>query len=575
MNGIFFFFLLSLSETHQKINDAILETLENTRQVQLRKCLENLIRKEFAADATLVFLVDNPEFDCFTADNPQISIKQPQIVKNADGYVILTKNVTVIQLFQKKFASIPNKYIFFLFEHFQPEDVFLNARNIHEIYLVEAASDFLNLHASFPLWYENECGRFNRPEYIGVCDDISVRNIDLNKCKATAALFSLHLPLPYMGDPFSDQPGVLVHPLKLFSQKYGINISYEAQPSEKEEDFVKRGMAALLDDLESGRFDVIVCEPYRFAFTYKTVATTDIVFFNPHVWILPKPNKKPNFEVIVSIFAQTTWLLIFAVLPVMITVWYVTARLDDQKQFQDFGRCVLEIYVLNFTIGLTHVPTSKKLRTLLILYILYSFHLSYFFQGKLSGVLTAPNYEKRVTNLQQLVDSQLTTIVFYNNIESIKEMNTTLARKFADKTKVIAEEGGGINRPQYVIEHGDVALTAFAADLNMTDAYRRQVDVIEDMFLFNLEATYQLRKGNPIRDVLNGIIRGVTESGLQHKWMSDMRKITFLPSDDDMIVLTFEHLEGPFILLFFGLVLAFCVFLLEILWNKCNSFFGN
>lgn len=87
-----------------------------------------------------------------------------------------------------------------------------------------------------------------------------------------------------------------------------------------------------------------------------------------------------------------------------------------------------------------------------------------------------------------------------------------------------------------------------------------------------MEATYAARNGYPLLLTLNEVIRGIREGGLQLKWSDDLKKIMFLSfGDNDNVVLTFDHLQTAFLLLFIGLTLAAAIFVSECFldrWNK-------
>lgn len=308
--------------------------------------------------------------------------------------------------------------------------------------------------------------------------------------------------------------------------------------------------------------------------TYQTVSVSDIVFYNSHLWIVPKPDKKPNFKVLMTIFQLDTWILIFIIFLLIILIWYKIAQLDNDKTFSNINRCVFDIYMLSFSLGLTIVPKSFKLNTIMLIYILYTFHLNYFYQGKLSGVLTSPSYDSRILNLQQLADSKLKVLVIYHNLETIKKANSSLAEKIALKTFVFSEKDKIINRPQYVMKNRTVALATLSGDLNLTDSYKKEIDLIQDAFLPNLEATYQMKKRNPILFTLNNVIRATRECGLHQKWLSSMRNSNFInirsndQSTNKKVVLKFEHLQGPFYILILGLLLSLLIFIIEIFFKN-------
>lgn len=532
------------------------------------ECLTNII-SSFAENESMIVLTKRATINGLIVKNPMYCYNYDDF--NLDFIHIRTyvmfidKYTDLVAMLEDGFLSKDGKFVIFIPQINQID----LCRNLDKYYVYNTyiiTNNYTNIykiHSFYGIQHMGACSRNITLEFDSFPKKFMNRTL-------TAALFDKHLPLPYIGDPSSKFPGVLIKPLHLLTEKYGVRFNYEVESIEREENFIRRGIAEVEDDLNIGKFDVIVFEPYRFAYSYQVVSTSDIVFYNPHIWLVPKPNKMPNFKVLISIFNAITWLLIFFVLILTVSVWHFYAKSNGDKLYDSYIKCFLDIYILNLSMGIPTIPNSIRLKFLFVIYILYAFHVSAFFQGKLSSVLTSPIYDSRILTLQQLADSELKILVVYHKLTAIKNINTDVALKMASKSEPFEEKYVSINRPEYVMKRRDVALSALSGDLNLTDAYKTEVDIIKDVFLPDLEGTYQMKKHNPIMLTLNNVIRVIREGGLHIKWLNDMRIVNFImyskekEADDHQIILTFEHLEGPFILLGFGITMSTIIFLIEI-----------
>lgn len=531
-------------------------------------CLMKVINKSFAETDTLILLTKRTTIRNFRAKNPILIYDFDEFhldFLHIRTYIIfLNEYADLVTTFREGFFDKDGKFIIHLPEltHLKDLHRYLTQYYVYNTYIIANNTDVYNIHSVYGI------------KEIGACSSNLTLKFEsfpqtFTNNTLTAALFDKHLPLPYIGDPSSKFPGILIKPLQLLNEKYGIQLNYEVASIEREESFIRRGIVDVVDDLNDGTLDIIVFEPYRYDVSYKLVTVSDIVFYNPHIWLVPKPNKMPNFKVLISIFNLITWLTIFVIFILMVSIWYIYAKYRNDKFYDSYVKCFLDIYVLNLSMSITRIPHSIKLKLLIIIYILYAFHLSAFFQGKLSSVLTLPIYDSRISTLEQLADSNLKILVVYHKLSTIKNINTNVALKMASKSEPLEEKYISINRPEYVMKRRDIALSSLVGDLNLTDTYKTKVDVIKDVFLPDLEGTYQMKRHNPIMLTLNNVIRVIREGGLHTKWLNDMKIVNFLTytKDDDadgQIILTFEHLEGPFILLAFGICSSTIIFGVEL-----------
>ncbi|KAF5308554.1 hypothetical protein FQR65_LT18083 [Abscondita terminalis] len=138
------------------------------------------------------------------------------------------------------------------------------------------------------------------------------------------------------------------------------------------------------------------------------------IYFSPKViWAVPKPNKIPLVEVLKIIFKKTVWALItFSFLFVSIVWWFILKYTNNGAEYQcDFALSLLNVWELTILGCLNKVPMLWALRFILIGYIAYSIHIQTIISSKIVEILTIPQYEQGIQNLEQLVTSNLQVII--------------------------------------------------------------------------------------------------------------------------------------------------------------------
>lgn len=289
---------------------------------------------------------------------------------------------------------------------------------------------------------------------------------------------------------------------------------------------------------------------------------SDIIFYDYVVWIVPKPQKLSNIKIIASVFETSCWMVIFAVLTTLIPIWYLLVQQQTISSEMNFSRCALDIVSITLGFGITNITN----RLFLIVLLLYSFHINYFFQGQLASILTSPIYEAKISTMEQLIDSRLHIVIndAINKESVLKDAQHPLSKRLYNRLEVLPSKSSyNLTRILGDKSFSNMAIKSFLSDINITDAHRLRTDMVIDTLLMRMEASYRMRKGNPYTLTINEVLKSVREGGLWMKWLSDLKKIMFLEAEPEIVVLTLQHLEMAFVMLGIGYALATGVFVYE------------
>lgn len=192
-------------------------------------------------------------------------------------------------------------------------------------------------------------------------------------------------------------------------------------------------------------------------------------------------------------------------------------------------------------------------------------HIVALFQGKLSGVLTAPNYEPRINTLDELADSNLILLIRQYHLENMKRYKVKTAQKLVAKC-VLSDYPSFEETYAYIQRNGSVSMIAFKNDLEVLTYKPHRVDKISDNnYIYVIRARFAFRKGVAVLLTMNQIIKGITRGGLIIKWLSDSLKISFMPDSPHTVILTRKHLQSAFAILLLGFFLSLSVFIGELL----------
>ncbi|KAF5290419.1 hypothetical protein FQR65_LT11596 [Abscondita terminalis] len=311
---------------------------------------------------------------------------------------------------------------------------------------------------------------------------------------------------------------------------------------------------------------------------YVVPSNPSTVFFSPKVmWAVPKPKLIPLIKVIKIIFKKTVWaLMIFSFLLVSIIWWliakYVSKCIDDQC---DFILVLLNVWESTIMGCANRVPVIWSLRFIFISYIVYSIHIQAIINSKVVELLTIPQYEPGIRNLEELSESNLQIIVLKQIKVTMFDYKRIESNRSLDKIHTLLR----------VIEFNKVAETFFdcvtknlcAAVFTGDEPFLNKTffeisDVIEDNSLTgNIDYVLHIDCLNYIYLTLNKVIYTLVESGIIDRFVREKmseRNGKISSETPDPVPLAVDNVYIIFIFWGAGILLSLFIFFAEFLAAK-------
>ncbi|XP_064101060.1 ionotropic receptor 21a-like [Macrobrachium nipponense] len=316
-------------------------------------------------------------------------------------------------------------------------------------------------------------------------------------------------------------------------------------------------------------------------------------------FITPMPQPSPQYSAVAWPFQLNVWIAVFLTLFLIPPVIRLTAILEVGTWFKDFGNAFM------FTLGTflnkspppELMPLSNGLRIAVITSSLATLVLGVAYTSSLIAFLLVPLPTQPVNTLEDLLDSDLQWGVrdtggweewFSNSIDPT-------SRKIAEGFKFVRGIEAGIAR---VLEGNFAFMNSgtflrYLVSSNFTNEYgQTELHVTRECFV-----PFRVGLGMPRFSVytskFNAVIDRVVEGGMVSRWFQDLlhkaerkqrdktRKMQKLSENRDPTSsvgkkLSLYHLQGTFIILCAGWVLAFVAFICEVLFgSRCDLKFDS
>lgn len=536
--------------------------------------------------------------------------KYPSINKNnknwkSNYYIIIIDSLDKFyfkanQIIHSKSFNTKAKYIIYLFyegrySQKQAEEMlnYLWRYKIFNAIVVVPDNGFLYhaIYGLYPVDYSDECGQHTEMLHLDRCAygarkhkyllfPDKLRN-SLNNC--TIQVIAIESP-PFVIS-VKNETGFEIKLLEMIGNK--LNISFNYTTVKKTEYYLVRNNESVWQGAQKFMKEnsaVGIGNMIASGEMYEDFDVTVTYHFEYLRWVVPKADPAPRWKCLFAIFNQKLWIACVTVFFTSSIVFFILAYVNLEIEiYRNF--CLSFLNCLRILIGsaLHRQPTTQIIRFVFFLTALYGMIVCSLYQSALINVLTNPLFETQIKSQEDILNSRLhiggTPVyqtIFDNkateNIFSRFETNTSFAyRNVYDWLIRVASVKdyctvSNLFYVMYVQSNDDAALTNKKGH-NQLFITRKN--------LMSYPVHMVTPKSFPLFNEFNKAIFQVSTGGLTVKWINEIKHLIQLkakkPSKHDMdgdINLTTAHLEGAFVVVIFGNLLAFITFILELLVHK-------
>ncbi|KAJ4446585.1 hypothetical protein ANN_13282 [Periplaneta americana] len=167
----------------------------------------------------------------------------------------------------------------------------------------------------------------------------------------------------------------------------------------------------VIGDAKFGRSNISFAALARNAFFEYHVDSTHSYMESGFNWYVQCARLRPRWQAFVRTFTLSVWLaLILVTITLAIFMWLISKYpIQDQeaKKYQTFFGTLEALLAVLLNVGVNQMPLTIILRGYFCLWMWYSFAMTLVFQTYFTSLLVDPGLEKQVTNIEELLQSQL------------------------------------------------------------------------------------------------------------------------------------------------------------------------
>jgi len=301
---------------------------------------------------------------------------------------------------------------------------------------------------------------------------------------------------------------------------------------------------------------------------------------------VPCPKAIPGPEKLLTTFSLSVWLTIGLVL-LLTTAGFWCASNGPYRSvrnythtYQSLSICFHNAWAVFVAVSVPQQPTTAGLRVFFLLYVCFCFVISTVFQAFFVSYLVEPKYEKKLETFDELVNSKVVYVyhsithfakefIHYPELDMFIE-NKKLKEECSDEYKCILRM---ITKRDISLIQTEHYVKYIATELG-TDGFGKIVCSFDEA-VFSAGVTVVFKKGNPLLERFNILMRRYLEAGFAERfWSEEKHRLSlkggwrFVPAPgDEYFAFTLSHLIPAFMILVVGTVLGSVVFIGELIVN--------
>lgn len=309
--------------------------------------------------------------------------------------------------------------------------------------------------------------------------------------------------------------------------------------------------------------------------------------------IVPKAKQIPSFYNLFYTMKAETWIASILFIIIVTLVYFVVQisnKQVDRRNSEELELNLIDIwfYMLQSFFGdsLTRLPQSASLRLIIITWLSYSLIISSAFTGTLISKIAIPLYENDLESITELRDSGMDILIldYVYQTRHIWDASLfeTLNGQFRSMNSSQYDRYLNINTTGMAFALGDSRADFEMARRGDNKAGRPFYHKMQDCLIY-FPRGYIATIGSPYIGMINDILGILFEAGFNKHWeeMAQFKaRIKGIISESDeeeededqedeeiKVILSVQHLESAFYLLFIGLAISIVAFIGELVYH--------
>ncbi|XP_017045371.1 uncharacterized protein LOC108090947 [Drosophila ficusphila] len=296
---------------------------------------------------------------------------------------------------------------------------------------------------------------------------------------------------------------------------------------------------------------------------------SDTYLQDAHTWYVKVAERRPAWQAMVGIFATYTWIGFLLILVLSWLSWFALVQLlPEPRYYQQLSLTAINALAVSICVAVQERPVCEATRVFFMGLTLYGLNVVATYTSKMIATFQDPGYLHQLDELTEVVAAGIP----YGGHEESRDW-------FENEDDMWIFNGYNVS-PEFTPQTKNLEAVRWGKRCILSNRmYTMQSRLADDIYafpqnVFSSPLQMIMKAGFPFLFEINSIIRLMRDVGIFQKIDADFRyNNTYLNRINKMrpqfadtaIVLTTEHLKGPFGILVVGICCAALTFLGELM----------
>ncbi|XP_068081811.1 ionotropic receptor 21a-like [Anabrus simplex] len=203
------------------------------------------------------------------------------------------------------------------------------------------------------------------------------------------------------------------------------------------------------------------------------------------IWFLPAQKPIPRWEKLFRIFSTDVWVILLTeYLLISFIIYYVSAKLGVDRM--RFTSSLIDCLLMIIGYSVHHKPTTSVLRILFFSWVFASLGINTAFQSCLVSFLTSAIYPPRITNLKDLLASNINIGVLQQLVFHFEDTSDSIMKMVTERYQLCPTLRECVER---VIRDEDMAMPVIQSFASIRDSMNRVIRVYVNCVVSVVEDT--------------------------------------------------------------------------------------
>ncbi|XP_066904319.1 glutamate receptor ionotropic, NMDA 1-like [Halyomorpha halys] len=289
------------------------------------------------------------------------------------------------------------------------------------------------------------------------------------------------------------------------------------------------------------------------------------------MWYFPNPLPIEKWKFVYLAFSKELWIAGVATAVLTPFFFYLFAKVSRiEYYFIEFEKSCFTLWSIAFGNSTGFMPKTVHFRVIFSLWLFCTIHLTLAYTASLTGLITGGKMEAKVTNINDIIERNLTMATFMYMVRQLSDMDEPKIKKAVSKYVLVNNYDETFAT---MIKYRNLSILDNNVYIDHLIVKKKLSIYRTPVTLVRVPSGIMMRRNHFLLERIDRIVQRLISAGITDKMIKDFTVPLWKTQDKkDWKPVDITAVAGPFILFACGIFLSCIAFFLEIIYFHRKKF---